>query len=64
MSIHRPGKVQDPGEWKFRLRDSTRIDYAKPNSVNKDAGAGGSGAAAHTSATAGECDVEGNPSHN
>ena len=61
-SLHRPGKVTAPGEWKSRLRDSTRIDYAKSRSINKDAGAGGAGAAIHTAAQV-ECDVEGNPLH-
>ena len=61
-SRHRPGKATAPGEWKSRLRDSTRIDYAKSRSISKDAGAGEAEAAIHTAANV-ECDVEGNPLH-
>ena len=55
--------MQVPGEYKSRLKDSTRIDYARSRSKNKDAGAGGAGAAIHTAATTETCDIEVNPLH-
>ena len=59
-SQHRPGKVRAPGTLKFRLRDSTRIDYARSGSIYKEAGAGARGGIKHTAANAKECDIEGN----
>ena len=44
------GNVHAPGEWISSLRNSTRIDYARSRSLNKDAGAGMSGGSEHTAA--------------
>ena len=38
-SSQHPGRVQAPGMWKFRLRDSTRIHFVRSTSINKDVGA-------------------------
>ena len=50
--------------WKSRLRDFTRIDYARSRSINKDAGAlAGAREVIHTAAIAEEVDLDGNPLH-
>ena len=42
------GKVQAPGEWKSRLKDFTRTDYASSRIINKGAGSGAYGGNVHS----------------
>ena len=59
-----PGRVQAPGNWKSRLRDSTCIGYARSRSINKDAVAlAGAREAILTAAIAEEIDMDCNPLH-
>ena len=56
-----PRRVQAPGTWQSRLRDSKRIDYARSRRINKEAQALAGARDIHTAATAEEVDRDGNP---
>ena len=63
-SSQRPGRAKAPRTGKSILRDSTRVDYARSRSVNKEAEAlARPRGEMHTATTAEEVDLDGNPLH-